>query len=88
MEIAHTHVDGELAEIGVELAGETQAGGDAGHDDRHEVVQVGVGWHRELERPEADVVQRLVVDAERLVGVLNELVHGERGVVGLIGTEI
>jgi hypothetical protein len=80
---ALTHVDGELAEIRVKLAGETQAGRDAGHDDGHEVVEIGVGRHRELERPEADVVQRLVVDAERLVRVLNELVDGERRVIGL-----
>ncbi|KFM03078.1 hypothetical protein AS27_14368, partial [Aptenodytes forsteri] len=34
------HVDGQLAEIGVELAGETQAGGDAAHGGRDEVVEV------------------------------------------------
>ena len=33
--------------------------------------------------PEADVVERLVVDAEGLVRVLHQLVDGERGVVGL-----
>ncbi|KAF1476358.1 hypothetical protein FQV17_0009575, partial [Megadyptes antipodes antipodes] len=34
------HVDGQLAEIGVELTGETQAGGDAAHGGRDEVVEV------------------------------------------------
>ncbi len=42
-----------------------------------------VGGCGQLEGPEADVVQSLVVDAVRLVGVLDELVHGERRVVGL-----
>ena len=33
-------------------------------------------------RPEADVVERLVVDTEGLVSVLDQLVDGEGGVVG------
>merc|ERR1711988_28314 len=37
----------------------------------------------ELERAEADVVQRLVVEEERLVRVLDELVDGEHAVVRL-----
>jgi len=36
------HVDGQLAEVGVELAGETQTRGDAGHGGWNEVVQVAV----------------------------------------------
>ncbi|KNE65623.1 hypothetical protein AMAG_19190 [Allomyces macrogynus ATCC 38327] len=76
-------VDGELAQISVELTGETQAGSDARHDGRDEVVEVAVGRGRELERAEANVVERLVVNAERLVRVLDELVHRERRVVGL-----
>lgn len=77
------HVDGELAEVRVELTGETETGRDTRHDDRDEVVQVAVGGGRELEGTETDVVQRLVVDTEGLVRVLNELVDGEGGVVGL-----
>ena len=34
-------------------------------------------------KPEADVVESLVVNAECLVCVLHQLVDGERGVVGL-----
>ena len=48
------------------------------------MVQVTVCWRGELERPEADVVERLVVDTESLVGVLDQLVNGERRVVRLI----
>lgn len=47
------------------------------------MVEITVGRCRQLECPEADVIQRLVIDAERLVRVLDELVDGERGVVGL-----
>ena len=36
-------VGGELAQVGIELAGEAQAVGDAGHRGRYEVVEVPVG---------------------------------------------
>lgn len=56
------HVDGQLAEVGIQLAGKPQARGHAGHGQRHEVVEVTVRGVGQLQRPEADVVQRLVVD--------------------------
>ena len=62
--------------------GEAEAGGDAGHGGGDEVVQVPVRRRRQLQRPEADVVQRLVVDTVRFVCVLDQLVDGQRGVVG------
>ena len=46
------------------------------------MVEVAVGGGGQLQRAEADVVQSLVVDAERLVGVLDQLVDGQGGVVG------
>ena len=48
-------VDGELAEIGVELAGEAQAARDARHDDRDEVVQVAERRSGELEGTKANI---------------------------------
>ena len=47
------------------------------------MVEISVGGVGELEGTEADVVESFVVDAEGLVGVLDKLVDGERGVVGL-----
>ena len=80
------HVDGQLPQVGVELTGEAQAGGDTGHDDGHEVVKVAVRWGCEFESTETDVIQSLVVDTEGLIRVLNELVNGECSVVGLRNT--
>jgi hypothetical protein len=77
------HVDSKLAEVRVQLARETQAGGDTGHDGRDQVVQVTVRRVGQLECAHADIVESLVVDAEGLVGVLNQLVDRESGVVGL-----
>ena len=47
------------------------------------MVEISVGGCRQFQGSKADVVQGLVVDAVCLVCVLNQLVHGEGGVVGL-----
>ena len=64
------------------MSDEPEAGGDTGHGEGDEVVEVAVGGGGQLQGAEADVVQRLVVNAECLVSVLNQLVDGEGGVVG------
>merc|ERR1711957_197323 len=65
-------VDGELSEVGVELTGESEAAGDSGEGGGDEMVKVTVGGGGELEGPEADVVEGLVVNAHDLVGGLND----------------
>jgi hypothetical protein len=47
------------------------------------VVEITVCWRRQLESPEADVIEGLVINAKGLVGVLDEPMHGESGIVGL-----
>ena len=47
------------------------------------MIQVAKRRSRELERTEADVVERFVVENHALIRVFNELMHGERGVVRL-----
>ena len=47
------------------------------------MVEISVRRGRQLESPEADVVESLVVDAEGLVGILNQLMHGQGGIVRL-----
>ena len=77
------HVDGQLAQVGVQLAGETQACRDAGHGGRHKVVEVAVRRSAQFQRAETNVIQRLVVDAVCLVGVFHQLVDGQCRVVRL-----
>ncbi len=77
------HVDGQLAEIRVQLAREAQTRSDARHDGGDEVVEIAVRRVRQLQGAHADVVESLVVDAEGLVRVLHQLVDRQRGVVGL-----
>ena len=47
------------------------------------MVKITIGWGGELEGTEADIVQGLVVNAHDLIGVLDELMDGQGGVVGL-----
>ena len=47
------------------------------------MVQVTVGWGGEFQGSEANVIQSLIIDTVGLVSVLNELVDGQCGVVGL-----
>jgi hypothetical protein len=77
------HVDSQLSEIRVELAREAEASGDTRHDGRDEVVEISVGWVGELEGPHADIIESLVVNAEGLIRVLDQLVDGEGSVVWL-----
>mmetsp|Transcript_13162 Transcript_13162/g.15107 ORF Transcript_13162/g.15107 Transcript_13162/m.15107 type:complete len:486 (+) Transcript_13162:172-1629(+) len=76
-------VDRQLAQVRVQLAREAQAARHARHHRRHQVVQVAERGRRQLQRAEADVIQRLVVNAHRLVGVLHKLVDRQRRVVRL-----
>jgi hypothetical protein len=83
-----THVDSQLPQVRVQLTREAQAGGDTRHNDGNKVVKVAVCRCRELKSPKADVVERLVVDAEGFVRVLDKLVDGEGSVVGLIDRDV
>jgi hypothetical protein len=47
------------------------------------VVQVTIGGRGELQRPEADIIKRFVINAEGFVRILHKLVYGEGGVIGL-----
>ena len=47
------------------------------------MVQVAESRLRQLQSAEADVIQGLIVQYDALVGVLDQLVEGERRIVGL-----
>jgi len=74
-------VDGELSEIGVELTWESDGAGGTRHSDGDEMVEITIGGGGELKGPEADIVEGFVIDDHALIGVLDELMDGESGVV-------
>ena len=47
------------------------------------MVKITIGWGGELEGSEADIVKSLVINAHNLIGVLDELMDRESGVVWL-----
>merc|ERR1719164_21007 len=73
----------ELGDVDVEGTVEAEGGGEGGDHLANETVKVGVGGALDVEGAAADVIERLVVDKEGHVGVLEEGVGGENGVVGL-----
>mmetsp|Transcript_26424 Transcript_26424/g.62713 ORF Transcript_26424/g.62713 Transcript_26424/m.62713 type:complete len:413 (+) Transcript_26424:283-1521(+) len=73
----------ELGDVNVERAVEAEGGGQRRDDLRDEAVEVGVGRALDVEVAAADVVEGLVVEAEGAVGVLEEGVRGQHGVVRL-----
>lgn len=75
------HVNSELSQIRVELTGESETRCHTGHDGGNQVVEIGVRRIGDLEGSLVDIVQSLVIDTEGLVGVLNELVQRQSGVV-------
>jgi len=73
----------ELGHIDVESTIEAERGGERGDNLSDEAVKVGVGWALDVEGAAADVVDGLVVKHEGNIGVLEEGVSGEDGVVWL-----
>ena len=73
----------ELGHIDVERAVEAERRRERRDDLRDEAVEVGVRRALDVEVAAADVVERLVVDHERHVGVLEERVRREHAVVRL-----
>jgi hypothetical protein len=47
------------------------------------VVKIAVCWCRQFECPEADIIKGLVINAERFIGIFNQLVNRKGGIVGL-----
>jgi len=73
----------ELSDINVEGTVESEGSGQGGDNLGNESVQVGVGGSLDVEISAADIVDGLVVEHDGDVGVLEEGVGGEDGVVGL-----
>jgi hypothetical protein len=73
----------ELGEIDVECAVKPQRRSQRRHDLPDEAVQVHVGWALNVKRAAAGIVQRLVVDHECVVRVVDQRMRRENGVVRL-----
>lgn len=72
----------EFSDINVEGTIESQGSGEGRDNLSNESVQVGVGGSLDIEVSSADIVDSFVVEHDGDVGVLEERVGGENGVVG------
>ena len=72
-----------FSQIRVELTRKPKASSDTRHYDWNEVVQIAIDGCQQLECPEADVVEGLIINAEGLVWVFGEPINSGRCVVGL-----
>jgi hypothetical protein len=73
----------EFSDINVEGTIESEGGSEGGDNLSNESVQVGVGWSLNVEVSSADVIDGFVVEDDGNIGVLEEGVGGEDGVVWL-----
>ena len=73
----------ELGNIDVKGTIESEGSGQRGDDLSDESVQVGVSWSLDIEVSSADIVDGLVINHDGNIGVLQERVGGEDGVVWL-----
>merc|ERR1712070_482808 len=73
----------ELGDIDVKGTVESEGGSERGDNLSDESVQVGVGWSLDIEVSSADIINGFVIDHDGDIGVLEEGVGGEDGVVWL-----
>jgi hypothetical protein len=73
----------ELVQVDVKSSVEAQTGGDRADNLSNQTVEVLIVGTRNVQAATADIIDSLVVDEERAVGVLNGAVGREDGVVRL-----
>lgn len=52
------------------------------HGKRNQVIKISVGGGGKFQSSEADVIKSFVVNTVGFIGILNQLVNGEGGIVG------
>jgi hypothetical protein len=75
-------VNSQLSQVRVQLTGESDAACDSGHSSGHQMVQVSVCGGGEFQCSEANIVKSFVINDHALIGVFNQLMDGQGGVVG------
>jgi len=73
----------EFSNINVKGTIESEGGSEGGDNLSDKSVQVGVGWSLDIEVSSADIINGLVIEDDGNIGVLEEGVGGQDGVVWL-----
>jgi len=64
------------------LTGESQAAGNTGHSGRDQMVEVTIGGGSQFKGSEANIIQGFVVNDHTFIGVFDQLMDREGGIVG------
>jgi len=75
-------IDGKFSQIRVKLTGESQTGSDSGHGSRDQVVKITISGGGEFKGSEADIVKGFVINDEDHIGIFDQLMDRQGGVVG------
>jgi len=75
-------VNSQFSQIRVKLTGESKTTGNSGHSNGNQMVKITVSGGGQFQGSETDIVKSFVIDDHTFVGVFNELMNGEGGVVG------
>jgi hypothetical protein len=73
----------EFGDINVKGTIESEGSGEGGDNLGNKSVKVGVGWSLDIEISSADIINGFVIDHDGNIGVLEEGMGGEDGVVWL-----
>merc|ERR1712086_937281 len=76
-------VDGDLAEVAIQLTREAEAACHSTHCGADKMIQVTICGCGQLQGAEANIVESFVVEKEALICVLDELMEREHSVVWL-----
>jgi hypothetical protein len=71
----------EFSDINIEGSIESEGGGQGGDNLGDQSVEVGVSWSLDIEVSSADVINGFVINHDSNIGVLEEGMGGENGVV-------
>lgn len=71
----------QFPQISIQLAREPEAGRHTGHCCAHQMVEIAICGSRQLKRTKTDIVECLVIDTKHLVGVFDQLMDTQGGVI-------
>merc|ERR1719213_163133 len=71
----------KLTEISVQLTRKPQARRNTAHGRANKVVQITIGWRGQLQGPETNIIQSLIVQKHAFICILHQLMEGQHCVV-------
>jgi len=74
-------VNSQFSQIGVQLTRESQTAGNTGHSGRDQMVKITIGGGGQFKGSEANIIQSFVINDHTFIGVFDQLMDRQSGVV-------